>query len=186
VTPRAAGELDARGGRVVAQGREDPLGDPQRAGQQQPGPRRAVRSRRERGEHRLLELRPEAADLAQPLRRTRAAQLVDRADPELVEQPPRALRPDPRQARDRHEAGRVLRAQLLGGRDRPRLEHRGDLLGDRLADPSQLLGAPLAREVGDGDARLADRLRRAPVGGDAVDDGPVELVQVRQLVEVGG
>ena len=73
--------------------------------------------------------------------------------------------------------------ELVGRRDRAGLEQRVDLLRDRLADAGELLGAALLGHLGDGDARLADRLGGVAVGDDAVDDRAVELVEAGELVE---
>src|SRR5919202_523685 len=91
-----------------------------------------------------------------------------------------------RQAHHVDQPGRELRAQLLGGRDRPGVEQRDDLLLERAPDPGQLRYLALARQRGHRARRLAHGLRRVAVGEDAVYDGAVELVEVGQLVEEGG
>ena len=83
-------------------------------------------------------------------------------------------------------AGRELGAQLHGGRDRPLVRQRDDLLLDDLADARQLGGPALARQPQHRDGRVAHRLGGVPVGDDAVERGAVELAQVTQLVERGG
>ena len=70
------------------------------------------------------------------------ASASQRVDAQLVEQPPRALGPEPRQPRHVDEPRRELRAQLLDRRDRAGLEQREDLLLERLADARQLGDAP--------------------------------------------
>ena len=82
--------------------------------------------------------------------------------------------------------GGELRPQLLGRRDRARVQQRVDLLGDRLADPGQLHHAARAGELLHRRRRIADRLGRIAVGDHPVDDGAVELVEVAELVERGG
>ena len=91
----------------------------------------------DRRQHRRLELRPEALDVAQRVALGGRAQRRQRVDPELGEELARALGPEARQARHLEQAGRVLRAQLLGGGDRPGVEQGDELLLERLADPRQ-------------------------------------------------
>jgi hypothetical protein len=86
----------------------------------------------------LLELRPEAAHVAQLLGLGRRAQALERVDAELVVELAGALGPEPGQAREVDEAGRDAGAQLLDGRDGAGLEQRLDLLLERAPDAGQL------------------------------------------------
>ncbi len=52
-----------------------------------------------------------------------------------------------------------------------------------LPTPASSVTRPCARQLGDRDAGLADRLGGVAVGDHAVDDRAVELVQARQLLE---
>ena len=70
-----------------AQRLDDPLADLQGLVEQHPGLRRLADAGRERLEHGLLELRPEAAHVAQLLRLGRRAQALERVDAELVVEP---------------------------------------------------------------------------------------------------
>ena len=64
------------------------------------------------------------------------------------------------------------------------LDHLDDLLLDRLADPLQLLRAPVERELGDRAPRLADPRRGPAVGGDPEPVGALELHQVGEQLEL--
>ena len=61
-----------------------------------------------------------------------------------------------------------------------------DLLLDRLADPLQLLGAAVERELGDRGARLADPRRGLAVGADPERVAALELHQVGEQLELRG
>ena len=61
-----------------------------------------------------------------------------------------------------------------------------DLLLDRRPDPREARRRLLERELGDRDGRLADPLRRPPVGLEAEGVGAVELEQVGEEVEALG
>ena len=108
----------------------------------------------------------------------------DGRDAELLPDPPRGLRPEPRQP---HE-DRDLRGHLglpLGQRvDLAVVDDLDDLLLDRLADPLQLLRLAVERELRDGGRRLADPRRRLPVGADPEPVRPLELHQVGEQVEL--
>ena len=78
--------------------------------------------------------------------------------------------------------GNFARSLSAAGME-PVVQQRVDLLGDGLADPRELLHPARAGQLGHRPARLADRLGGVAVGHHAVDHGPVELVQARQLVE---
>ncbi len=156
---------------------DDPLGLPR-------GGRAAVVG--ERLQDAFLELRAEALDAPDALGERRLAQGRDGVNPELVVEQPRALGPEPGQPRELHQSGRKLRPQALGGGDRARFGEVDDLLLQRLADPLQLGGAPLAGEAGDRDGRFARRFRGPLIGHHAVHDRPVELVQIGQFLERRG
>ena len=108
-----AGHLDALGGRVGAQRADDLLGDVLRAREQDARRRAALGRLGERLEQLLLDLRAEAAQLADLLLLGGGAQRVERVDAELVVEPPRALGAEARQVHDRDQPGRELVAQLL-------------------------------------------------------------------------
>ena len=162
--PRRAGELDAVGGRVRAQRLDDPVADLQRLVEQHARLRRLADAGRERLEHGLLELRPEAAHVAQLLGLGGRAQALERVDAELVVELAGALGAEAGQARQVDEAGREFAAQLLDGRDRAGVEQRLDLLLERAADAGQLGDLALARHGRDRARRLAHRLGGVAVG----------------------
>ena len=183
--PRRTRELDPVGRGVVAQRRQERLRDRERAGEHGP----------------LLAATSPASTAARPSRmfvsafgpkpftpRSRspsaaAPQRLQRVDPELVVEEARALGAQAGQARDREEPGGELRAELLRRRDGPGLHQALDLLLKGLADARQLRGPPLPGEPGHRHRGFAHRLGRVAVGDDSVDDRPVELVEVSQLVE---
>ena len=112
----------------------------------------------ESGEHVLLELRPEAAEVAQLARLGGRPQLRGRGDAGLVVDPPHGLRADPRDPRQVDERRRELLLQLDRGGDLALLEEGDDLLLDRVADPLQLGRPPLQRRA----RRPARGCRRSP------------------------
>jgi hypothetical protein len=65
------------------------------------------------------------------------AQRLERVDPELVVELAGALGAEAGQVGDGDQSARVLRAQLLGGRDVPGVDERVQLLLERLADPGR-------------------------------------------------
>ncbi len=156
--------------------RRERLAELERLRQQHARGRALARALLERREHVLLELRPEPADRADPLRERRLAQLLRRVDAELRMQQPRALGAEARQARDATKPGGNFARRLLGGRDRARLEQREDLLFERRADPRELARATFARERRDRNRRVAHAARRRAIGEHAMDDRAVELV----------
>ena len=186
LAPQRAGDLDALGGRVRAQRADDLLGDVQRAREQDARRRPALRRLGEGLEQRLLDLRAEPAQAADLLLLGGGAQRVERVDPELVVEPPRALGAEARQVHDRDQPARELVSQALGGRDVARLVERVELLFERLADAADLGHAAFARHRDHRHRGLAHGLGRGAVGDHAVGDGPVELVEVAELVEGGG
>ena len=169
-----------------AQAVDELFADLERARQQRPR-RRACAGARvellERREHAFLELGAEPAHGAQALRERGLAQRLRRVDAELGVQQPRALRAEAGQARDRDQARRELRAQLLRRGDRAGLHQREDLFLERLADPRQLRRTALTRERADRHGRLAHGLGGAAIGEDAMHDRAVKLVQVAEFFE---
>ena len=181
---RRARDLGAHDGRVRAQPLEDRVADRHRAREHDACPGRPLGLRVERRDQGLLGLRAEPLQLPDLPGARGRAQRLQRVDAELLVQPPGALGPEALELRHRHEPRRELGPQLLGGRRRAGVEHRRQLLLERLADPGQLGDAALADERRDRHGRLADHLRRVAVGDDAVDDRAVELVQIAELVEL--
>ena len=169
-----------------AQRVDELLGDRLRARQQPARLRRPVVPGGERLEQLLLRLGAEPAQAAQLLRLGRGAELVERVDPELVVEPAGALGTEPGQVHHRDHAARELRAQLDRLRHVAGVDQRLELGLQRLADAGQLGDLAVARELLDGDRRLAHGLGGGAVGEDAVGDGPVELVEVGELLEGGG
>ena len=152
----------------------------------QRGAGRPVVARGERLEQLLLRLGAEAAQAAQLLRLGRLAQLLERVDAELVVQAARALGPEAGQVHHRDQAAGELRAQLRGLLRVAGLDQHLELLLQRLADAGKLGHAAVAHELLDRHGRLADRPRGGPVRDHAVLHGAVELVEIPELVEVGG
>ena len=130
---------------------------------------------------------PRPGRSAQALALGRLAQLLERRDAELVVDLARRLRArGPGCAMKRTSSPGNLLAQLRGRRDLARLEQRRRSsprascrrCGSSVARPSRASCATDTR-------RVADRPGRLPVGDDAVDDRPVQLVEVGQLVQRG-
>jgi hypothetical protein len=180
---RAASDLHPVGGGVGAERVADVLGDRERARQDRAAGGAAVGPRGQRLEDVLLRSRAEARHVAQLPRLGGLPELLERADPELLVQPARPLRPEAGDARDLDQAGRELGLQLLGGGDAPGLQQGGDLLRERAADAGQLLGPPRPRELRDRRARVADGLGGVAVRQHPVDDRAVQLVEVGELRE---
>ena len=179
--------LDALAGRMGAERLHDAVGELQRAVEEHLRARVGVaRPRRERRQDRLLELRAEAAHVAQALGLRGLLEGGERVDAQLVEEAAGALGPEAGQVRHVEEPGRELAAQALERGDVPRLEQRLELLLQRAPDPRELGHGPGARHGRHGPRRLAHRLSRVPVGQDPVHDGAVELVEVGKLVEERG
>ena len=190
--PRRAGQLHPVGGGMLAQGGDQLLTHVERAPELDPS-RTAlapVAGRRlgcqRGGQEALLGLGAEPLELADLPGLGRRAQRRQRVDRELFVEPPRPLGPEPGQPRDLEQAGRELGPQLGRGGNHAVVGERHHLLLDRRADPGQLGRAALAGQAGHRHRGVADRLGGVAVGDDAVDDGPVELVQVSELVERGG
>ena len=180
----AAGDLHPLGRRVLTHRLGEGLGDGPGAREEQARLGPVVETRVQRDQHALLGLRSEARDLAETLALGRRAEVVERGDPELVEQLAGALGAESGQARDLHEPRGVLGLQLLGRGYLARLEQDLELLGDRLPDARELCHAAVPGQVLDRRVGLADGLGRVAVGDHAVGDGAVEFVEVRQLVEM--
>ena len=182
-----AGQLHPVRRRIGAQRRHDRLADRQRPVQDHadlaavPG-----RGPLQRRADVLLGLGPEAPQVPHPLRLDGRPQRVQRVDAQLVVEHARPLGPQAGQAGDRHQPGRELGPQLLRRRDLAGVDERLDLLLQGGADPGQLGGPARARQPRHRGRGLAHRLGRVAVGHDAVDDRPVELVQVAQLLQGGG
>ena len=132
--PQRAGDLDALGAGHGAQRVDDLLGDRLRAREQHARRGRPVEAGGELLEQLLLDLRAEAAQPAQLLLLGGRAQRLERVDPELVVEPARALRTEPRQVHHRDQPARELRAQLLRLRRVAGLDQRLELVLERLAD----------------------------------------------------
>src|SRR3954453_4460163 len=164
----------------------EPLGDRQRLAQEDARPRPLGDAGLEGGQDRLLELRPEAAHVAPAVALGRLAQRVERVDAQPVVEAARALRAEAGEPREVDEPRRELRPHLLHRRDRPRREQRLELLLQGAPDARQLGHGPRARHLRHGAGGLAHGLGRVAVGEHAVHHGPVELVEVAELVEQGG
>ena len=192
--PCRACELDALGRRMLAQRGDQLLADVQRLVEHDPPGSAAVagavgalgqRSGRG-GEDALLGLRAKALELADLLSLGRRRQRLQRVDRKLLVQTACALGPESLEPRDLEEPGRELGPQLRRRRDHAVVRECDHLLLDDRADSGELRGAPLSRERGHRYRRVANRLGRIPVGDDPMDDRPVELRQVRKLVQRGG
>jgi len=90
---------------------------------------------------------PQTLQLADPLRLGGGPEVVQGGDLQLVEEPPRRLRPKPWHPRDGDQSRRELLLQLHGGGDLAGVEQGDDLLLQGLADPRQLGGAASARQL---------------------------------------
>ena len=86
------------------------------------------------GEDRLLGLGPEALQGLDALSFSGLSECLKRIDRKLVEQPPRALRPQPGHVHDLDQARGELGAQFDRGRDRALVGQRQHLLLDGVAD----------------------------------------------------
>ena len=184
LAPRRAGHEHLRARRATAdQPRHQRLGSLERSRQQHTRGRALGDALLERAQDALLEPRAEPAHVAQALSERRLSQLLRRVDAQLRVQQARALGPEARQARDRHEARWELRAQLLGRGDRAGVGERNDLLLQGRADPRQFLRAPRERQLGHRGGRLAHGLRSRAIRHHAVHDRTVELIQVAELFQ---
>ena len=151
-----------------------------------PGALARRRRAAQRGEDVLLDLRAEALELADPLRLGGRLEVLERGDPELVEEPPRGFRAEPGHPRHLDQGRRELRLQLRRRGDLAGRQQGVDLFRQRLADPGDLGRPARRRQLGDRDRALADRLGGGAVGEHPVFDGAVELVEDAQLVQRGG
>ena len=144
------------------------------AREQDPRRRPARRGRRGPAEV-LLHLAPNPRSPRIP---GRGPQGIERVDPQLVVEPllP-ALRRSPAGMTDTRPTGIFARSFWAAGMSPV---SSSAVLLERLADPRQLRHAALARELGDGDRRVAHRAGGVAVGDEAVLDDAVELVEVGQ------
>src|SRR6185503_14643987 len=106
-------DLHGLGRRLLAQSVTEGLCDLQCLRQEQLRLRTAVLAGRQCQQDALLRLRAEPLQLPEALALSRFLQVVERGDPQLVEEPARTLGPESRQPRDLDEAGRIFRLQLL-------------------------------------------------------------------------
>jgi len=147
---------------------------------------RALRLVGKRGEDLLLALRAETGERPQPLRFGRRLELVERLNAELAPDAGRRLRPEAGQLHEEDDLGRHAGLLLRQRRDLADLDDLDDLLLDRLADPLQLLGPAVERELRDGARRLPHPGGRAAVGDDAEGVLALELEQVREEFDLVG
>ena len=134
----------------------------------------------------LLELGAEPGERAQLLRLGRLAQLGDGRDAEVLPDPAGGLGAEPGEARERDHVGRddglVLRQRV----HLAVLDDLDDLALDRLADPLELLGLAVERELRDRSARVADQCRRAAIGEHAEGVVAFDLEDVGEQLELRG
>ena len=150
-------------------------------------PARLARVFRRLGE-RLQDLRlgrrAEAGKGAHSLALGRGLQLVQGRHPELLPDPARRLRAEPRQP---HELDDLLGDQRLPLGQRlhlAELDHLDDLALDRGADPAQALRFAVERELRNRPAGLANPRRRAAVGEHPERALSLELAQIGQQLEL--
>ena len=127
---------------------------------------------------------PRPGSAAQLLGLGRRLQPVERRDPELLPDPCRGLRPEAGQPHEQDDVGGDEPFRFVERLDLALLDDLDDLLLDRLADPLQLLRAPVERELRDRARRVAHPRRRAAVGDDPERLGALELQQVGEQVEL--
>ena len=177
--PHASGLRDGSRRRVGRELGDDAPDRRKRVPEKTPGLRLVADPRLERLQDLLLAARAHPGQVAQPALLGGALQAVERGDPEL--------RPDPR-SRLRADAGEPQELDDTGGHEAAPLGERvhlavlhdlDDLVLDRLADPGELLCAPVERELGNRQRRLPD-----PAGGAAVCDD-LERLLLEDLGEVG-
>ena len=108
--PRRAGELDAVGGRVGSERRDQLLADGQRSVKHDPPRRPTLLVGVERRQQRVLGLLAEAPQISDPVPLGGGAQRFERVDPQLVEQATGALGPEARQPGHRHQPRWKLRS----------------------------------------------------------------------------
>ena len=134
----------------------------------------------------LLELRAEPGERAQLLSLGRLAQLGDGRDAEVLPDPAGGLRAEPGEAHERDHVGRddglVLRQRV----HLAVLDDLDDLALDRLADPLELLGLAVERELRDRATRLADQCRRAAICEHAEGVVAFDLEDVGEQLELRG
>ena len=182
---RAARDLHAIRRRVGTQVLDDLLADREHGRQQQPLGRPLLLELGQRAGDVLLSLRPDPRHRPQALLFGGVPQLLERGYAQLGVDPAGGLGAQAREAREPHQLAGKLRAQLHGRGDVTGLEQGADLLLESLPDVAQLGCAALAGKLRDGHRRVADRLGGLVVGDHPVDDGPVQLVEVAELVHRG-
>ena len=182
-----APDLDPVGRRVIAKRRHQLFGDRADRGEQKPA--RALAGLAEalhRREHVFLDLRPEPADVADPLVLGRLLQLLQGRDPELVVEAAGGFRPRPGTRVTAIRVGGNFAFNFTAAGISP-VSIRASIFSARVLPTPRDLGRPaLGGEVGDRDRAFADRLGRGAVGEDPVFDRAVELVEDAELLERGG
>ena len=184
--PRRAGLRHLHRRRMPAQLLDELEQDRQPVAEQAPRLAGILRLLGERLQDLLLALGAEPGQHAQPLLLGRLLQSGDRRDPELLPDPPRGLRAEAGQV---HELDDLLGDERLPLRQRlhlARLDDLDDLVLDRLADPGELLGLAVERELRHRCAGLADAGRGAAVGEHAERVLALELAQVGEQLELAG
>ena len=152
---------------------------------EQPAPLvRVLRLVRERLQDLLLALRGEARKRAQLLMLRGELQVREGRDPELLPDARRRLRPEPRQPHEEDDLGWDRALPLRQRFDLALLDYLDDLLLDRLADPLQLLGSPVERELRDRAGGVAHARGRTPVRDHPERLGALELQQVGEKLEL--
>ena len=140
----------------------------------------------DRRQHRLLELRAEALDVAQLLLLGRGAQRSSESIPSSSKSRRARLGPRPgRRVISSSPGGYFARSFSAAGMS-PVSSSATSFSSSVLPMPGSVVTRPSRVSAGDGDRRVARRLRRRAVGEHAVDDRAVELVEVAELVEGGG
>ena len=188
VAARAAGDRDLLAGRMLGEHRDDRLAAPAARGRAAcaaaPRPPRARASARSTFSSRL---RAHARQRAQPLRLRRLAQLLERRDPELLPDLPRALRPEPGQAHEEDDlvAGSRPCASSARGSRRPRRSGRSSPRSSCRSPAAPSRGRRRASSATGADVSRT-RVRGAAVGGDAEAVVAADLREVGEQIELIG
>jgi hypothetical protein len=130
----------------------------------------------------LFRLDPEASELANPVLFGGPAQVVEGADPEPLVQGLGPLGAQAGHGDQVAQAGRHLTAQLPPERQVAGLQEGADLPGEVLADAGQFVQF-LRRHLGQGLGKVADGAGGVAVGADPERVLPLEVQQVRHLLE---